>query len=87
VVLKGSDPRISPAALGEADQEAAAIARRNALRRIQDLDARVLKLEQALAWAERDLACALAQTTTLDGVRAQYVTQTTTDGWPMGKGG
>ncbi len=77
MVIRGDDPRIRPAALAEADQESDAIARRNALRRIMDLDARVLKLEQELAWTQRALSAALPtrpdeETTTLDGAQPEY---------------
>ena len=75
MVLNGSDPRIAPADLRQADLESDAVQRRNTRRRLESLEAYIADLEKRLAWAERDLKEALAanQTTTLDGVRAEYI--------------
>ena len=85
MVIRGDDPRISPADLRTADCDAEAMRAHNTRRRIEGLEAHIVALETRLAWAQRELRVVLAeaQTTMLDGARAEYVTQTTTDGTPM----
>jgi hypothetical protein len=73
MVIQSNDPRIAPADLRQADQESDAVQRRHTRRRIEALEAQIVRYETEIAYLQREVNAALEKANVLDGASTAYV--------------